>query len=94
MAGVTVPAAVINNGKNFGDNSAATNEARYPAHNACEVSASIDWAREIRGTISSENAVTPAATAASIESTEPVGDKNEIVIAPFFNDFICAGVSG
>ena len=28
FAGVTVPAAVISNGKNFGDNSAATKDAR------------------------------------------------------------------
>ncbi|CAB4578361.1 unannotated protein [freshwater metagenome] len=34
LAGVTVPAAVINSGKNFGDSSAATNEALYPAQSA------------------------------------------------------------
>jgi hypothetical protein len=46
---------------------------------------SIDCAREIRGTSSSENAVTPADAAASIESTAVTGERNEIVIAPFFN---------
>ena len=39
----------------------------------------------MRGTSSSEKAVTPADAAASIESTAVVGDKNEIVTAPFFN---------
>ncbi|CAB4694260.1 unannotated protein [freshwater metagenome] len=29
-----------------------------------------------------------------MESIEPVGDKNEIVIAPFLSVFICAGVNG
>ena len=47
---------------------APTTAARYPAHKACDVSASIDCAREILGTNSNENAVTPAATAASIDS--------------------------
>jgi hypothetical protein len=83
-----VPAAVINNGKNRGDISAPTNTARYPAQSACEVSASIDCAREIRGTNSRENAVTPALAAASIESTAVTGDKNEIVTAPFLSDDI------
>jgi len=46
-------------------------------------------AREIRGTSSSEKAVTPAEAAASIESTAVTGDKNEIVIAPFFKVAIC-----
>ena len=56
------------------------------------MSASIDCAREIRGTSSSENAVTPAFTAASIESVAVTGDKKEIVTAPFFKVPICAGV--
>ena len=88
---MTVPAAVINNGKNLGESSAATRAARYPAHNACEVSASMDCAREIRGTNSSENAVTPAFLAAEIESSEAVGERKEIVSAPFFNLASTAG---
>ena len=36
----------------------------------------------------------PAETAASIESVAVVGDKNEIVIAPFLRLFTWAGVSG
>jgi hypothetical protein len=54
----------------------------------------MDWAREIRGTNSSENAVTPAAAAASIFSPAVVGDKNEIVIAPDLRDLKCAALSG
>ena len=80
-------------GKNRGESSAPTSAARYPAQSAWEVSASMDCAREIRGTSSSENAVMPALVAASIESTPVTGDKNEIVTAPFFKDEICAGVS-
>ena len=53
--------------------------------------ASIDCAREMRGTSSRESAVTPALAAASIESTDVVGERNEIVRAPFFSDFICSG---
>ena len=48
----------------------------------------------MRGTNSSENAVTPAVAAASIESTAVTGDKNEIVMAPFFKVAICLGVNG
>jgi hypothetical protein len=54
----------------------------------------MDCAREIRGTNSSEKAVTPAVAAASIESAAVVGERNEIVTAPFFNDDICDGVRG
>ena len=94
MAGVTVPAAVIRSGKKRGESSAATSAALYPAHRACEVRASMDCAREILGTNSSEIAVTPALAAASMESTAVVGDKNEMVIAPFFRLFIASGVRG
>ncbi|CAB4802815.1 unannotated protein [freshwater metagenome] len=93
-AGVTVPAAVINNGKNRGESSAPTRTALYPAQSACEVSASIDCALEMRGTNSSEKAVTPAFCAASMQSWAVVMGKKEIVIAPFFKVAICAGVSG
>ena len=89
-----MPAAVINNGKKRGESSAPTIAARYPAQSACEVNASIDCAREIRGTNSREKAVTPALAAASIESAAVTTDRNEIVTAPFFKVAICAGVSG
>ena len=84
-AGVTVPAAVISKGKNLGLNSAPISAALYPAQSACEVSASIDCAREILGTNSIEKAVAPAFARASIFSIEFVGDKNEIVTAPFLS---------
>ena len=48
----------------------------------------------MRGTSSSENAVTPALIAASIESTAVTVDRNEIVIAPLFKVAICAALSG
>ena len=48
----------------------------------------------MRGTDSNEKAVTPAATAAVIESAEPVGERKEIVIAPFLSVLICVGVNG
>ena len=80
-------------GKNRGESSAPTIAARYPAQRACEVSASIDCAREIRGTNSREKAETPALAAASMESTAVTGDRKEIVTAPFFRLPICAGVS-
>ena len=38
--------------------------------------------------------MTPAAAAASMESTAVTGDKKEIVIAPFFKVDICFGVNG
>jgi hypothetical protein len=47
----------------------------------------------MRGTNSRESEVTPALAAASTESTDVVGDRNEIVSAPFFSDFICSGES-
>ena len=51
-AGGTVPAAVMNSGKKRGSRVAASSTQRYPATSACEVSASIDCARLIRGTSS------------------------------------------
>jgi hypothetical protein len=48
----------------------------------------MDCALEILGTSSREIAVIDALTAAVIESKEVVGDKNEIVNAPFFRFLI------
>ena len=59
------PAAVISSGKKDGSRSAATSAARYPDTSACDVSASIDCAREMRGSSSSANAVVPAAASAA-----------------------------
>ena len=49
LAGGTVPAAVMNMGKNLARCSAADRPARYPATVACDERASIDWARLMRG---------------------------------------------
>ena len=58
-AGVTVPAAVIIIGNIRGSLSAAIKTALYPATVAIDESASMLWARVIRGMSSIENAVTP-----------------------------------
>ena len=60
VAGFTVPAAVVSIGKNRVDSDAASSTALYPATLACDDSASITCAREIRGMASSANACTPA----------------------------------
>ena len=49
LAGGTVPAAVMNMGKNLARCSAACRPARYPDTVAWELRASMPWARLIRG---------------------------------------------
>ena len=49
LAGGTVPAAVMNIGKNFARCSAAASPARYPETVACELRASMPCARLMRG---------------------------------------------
>ena len=62
LAGRAVPAAVISRGKNRPNALAATSAALYPATLACELSASIGWARDrVRGSPSMLTAVTPLA---------------------------------
>src|SRR5699024_768287 len=81
-AGCTVPAAVILIGKNRRNNPAATTAHRYPDTIACDDNASIDCARDIRGTNSNANAVTPASrNRATSDSDSPTG-KNETVTDP------------
>ncbi len=58
FAGGTVPAAVMNIGKNFGSSSAPSSAARYPETVACDDRASIDCARLILGRRSRLYAVT------------------------------------
>ena len=65
-AGGIVPAAVISIGKNRPCSSAAISTARYPDTVACEDSASIDCAREIRGIASIANAVAPVCASAAL----------------------------
>ncbi len=57
FAGGIVPAAVISIGKNFGSASAASSTALYPETVACDESASMLCAREMRGMSSIENEV-------------------------------------
>src|SRR5512137_3156687 len=58
VAGRIVPAAVVSIGRNFGQLSAPMMVATYPPAVAWELSASILWARVIRGTYSRAKAVT------------------------------------
>ena len=67
---------------------------RYPAQSACEVNASIDCAREIRGNTSKESAVTFLSANAFTVCASFAGDRNEIVIAPDFNCPIASFSSG
>ena len=59
LAGATVPAAVVIIGKSWPDSRAAISTAMYPPRFAWEDSASIDWARVIRGIASTAKLVTP-----------------------------------
>ena len=67
---------------------------RYPPQSACEVRASIDCAREIRGNTSKESEVTFLPASALMASESLVGDKNEIVSAPDLSCEICSLASG
>ncbi len=77
-----VPAAVVSIGKNRVDRSAAISTALYPATLACDDSASIDWAREIRGMDSMANAVTPASRSLPAISGSERGARNPINTDP------------
>src|SRR6266850_5878512 len=56
--GARVPAAVVSMGSNLGSSAAPSSTALYPAIVACDESASMDWARVMRGTNSMAKAVT------------------------------------
>ena len=73
FAGATVPAAVVIIGKKRPTSRAATRVAAYPATLACEESASIAWARVIRGIASIAKLVTPASPSARLVSPEVSG---------------------
>ena len=73
-AGRIVPAAVVSSGKNPPYAVAATSAALYPATLACEVRASMGWARlSVRGSRSRLTAVTPAAAHAATSSGRRCG---------------------
>jgi hypothetical protein len=63
--------------------SAATSAALYPAIFACDVSASIDWARlNVRGSRSRLTAVTPRSTQAATRPGLPSGLSSPTSICP------------
>ena len=77
-AGAIVPAAVVSIGRNRGRCSAASSTALYPATVACDESASIDWARVVRGIDSIANPSTPFAASCSIPARSVNGCRNAI----------------
>ena len=78
-AGRTVPAAVMLSGKNCRSRPAATTAPRYPATIACELNASIGWAREIRGTSSMANVNAPRSRRAATSPIRlAVGKKEQV----------------
>ena len=94
LAGGTVPAAVMNSGRKRGSRIAASSTQRYPATRAWEVSASIDCAREIRGTSSIAKEVTLPSRSARTVSSSADGEQNPIVIAPGLSRATTFGCSG
>src|SRR4051812_46387968 len=77
-AGGIVPAAVISIGEKRGISWAAMITAREPLTGACEDSASIDWAREMRGIASIAKAVAPVAAIALAGPFAPSGLRKPI----------------
>jgi hypothetical protein len=92
-AGGTVPAAVMLSGKNRRSRPAATIAHRYPATRACELNASIDWAREIRGTSSIANDVSCRSRSSLIRPNDWAGGRNDSVAAPGLSCRACSLVS-
>ena len=84
----------MNSGRKRGNRIAPSSTQRYPATSACEVRASIDCAREMRGISSSENAVTPRSASACTPSSSLAGEANPTVIAPFGSVPIVSRSSG
>ena len=80
--GATVPAAVIIIGNNLPMRAAAMSTALYPAAEACDERASIDWARDMRGSSSRLKAVTPRLASALTMSPWVEGCRKLISTAP------------
>ena len=59
--------------------------ALYPATVAIDESASIDWARVMRGTSSMENSVTPRSTATASAAGSSSGRRKPIITLPLFS---------
>jgi len=82
LAAVMVPAAVINIGKIFGSERAASSTASYPEIVAMEERASILWARVIRGISSMARKVTPAAARSEPSLAAVSGSPNPMTVCP------------
>ena len=82
FAGGMVPAAVISIGKSRGSTPAALMTALYPATVAMEESASIDWARLMRGTNSMLKRVTWRAMAVASAEGASSGRRKPMTAAP------------
>jgi hypothetical protein len=84
LAGGMVPAAVISIGKSFGNESAASTAALYPATVAIEERASIACAREMRGMSSMAKSVMPRSIAGSRTAGSSRGRRKPARTAPDF----------
>ena len=82
LAGGTLPAAVTCPVKKRPKTCAASITARYPAMFAIELSTSIDWAREMRGTASSARTVIGRAASRSTRPGLCAGAISPIRVAP------------
>ena len=92
FAGGTVPAAVMNMGKNLPRCSAAASPARYPETVACELRASMPCARLIRGSWSKLKTVTPRAARTRRVSADCAGWKKLSSMAPGGTSVALSGV--
>ena len=82
MPGVSCPAAVVSIGRNFGQLSAPMTAATYPPAVAWELSASMLWARVIRGTSSRAKAVIFRSRIRAIAARLFAGFMNPMTIVP------------
>ena len=90
-AAVSVPAAVISIGNIRGRWLAASSTPLYPAIVAIDDSASMLWARVMRGISSIENAVTPACASVRIASGAPSGSAKPITTCPLRSRAVSGG---
>ena len=89
-----MPAAVTNIGKIFGSAAAPRSTARYPAIVLIAESASIDWAREMRGINSIEKAVTRWLARRRATSGRSNGLRKPISTEPLCRDSISCSDGG
>jgi hypothetical protein len=79
-----VPAAVVIIGNMRGSALAASSAALYPAIDAIDDSASMLWARVMRGMNSTENRVAPACAYRAARAGSESGSQNPIAAVPFW----------